>query len=127
MRLDEVGQPLELGVPRCGERNAGGHERLAGAPADLGEERGPEPVLLEQAVEARAQHTRLGIDRAVVLAGVAVVEADPARCAGASRNAPVPDLVAGDALAHRLAAPLPGELGRLEGRVDVEPAEPGDL
>src|SRR5260370_10908138 len=127
MRLEEVGEPLELGVARGGERHARGHERLAGASPDLGEERGAETVPLEQPVQARAEHPRPRVERAIVLSPVAVVEVDPARCAAAARHAAVANLVAGDALSPGFAPPLPSDLGRLEHRVDVEPAERRDL
>src|SRR2546429_7177078 len=101
MCLEEVGEPLELRVAGGGERHAGGDERLVGASPDLGKERAAEAVLLEQSMQARSQHPRLGVERTVVLSPVAVVEMDPARRAVAARHAAVANLVARGALAHR--------------------------
>src|SRR6266581_3059837 len=127
MCLEEVGEPVELGVAGGGERHPRGHERLAGASPDLGEESGAEPVPLEQPVQARSQHARFGVERTVVLSPVAIVEVDPAARPRAAGYPAVANLVAADALTHRFAPPLPRQLGRLEHRVDVEPSEPGDV
>src|SRR5260370_27664218 len=96
LRLEGCGEPLELGVARGAERHVRGHERLAGASPDLGEERGAETVPLEQPVQARAEHPRPGVERAIVLSPVAVVEVDAARCAAAAPHAAVANLLARD-------------------------------
>src|SRR5260370_26125707 len=100
MRLEEVGEPLELGVARGAERHARGHERLAGASPDLGEERGAETVPLEQPVQARAEHPRPGVERAIVLSPLPVVEVDPARCAAPAPPAALANPPPGAPLSH---------------------------
>src|SRR2546430_16466072 len=78
MCLEEVGEPVELGVAGGGERHPRGHERLAGASPDPGEERGAEPVPLEQPVQARSQPPRLAAERPVAPSPVAIPAAGPA-------------------------------------------------
>src|SRR5256885_15113347 len=97
MRLEEVGEPLELGIAGGGERHPRGHERLAGTSPDLGEERGAEPVPLEQPVQARSPPPRLGAERARLLSPPAIVEVEPATRPPAAGRAAVAHLLDADA------------------------------
>ena len=97
VRLDQVGEPVELGVPGGGERDARGTWVLPRRAATAAEERRPEPVGLEQPVEAGADDRAVGVGRALRLGSPPVGEGDPG---GVGGRAAVVDLVAG----HRMRA-----------------------
>ena len=100
-----------------------GAAALASSLGDLAEEGAPEPVLLEQPVQAGALHGAVIGGGTVAAMAVGVVEGDPAIGLGPGCAA-VMDLVAGDALTAGMAPALAGHLGGLEKGGDGKPVEP---
>src|SRR5205085_7866064 len=123
MRLDQVGEAVELRLTGRRERDTRGDEGLASAPRHFDEEGRTEGVLLEEAVESGPKGPGTRVDGAVVAGAVDVVEMHPPGRRRTPGCDPVVDLVAADPLAHSHAPPLPRHLLRRECGLGVEHAE----
>src|SRR5437879_4606469 len=74
-------------------------------------------------MQAGPQGAGVGVDSAVVLGAVHVVEVDPPGGGRSPRRDAVVDLVTSHALAHGVPAPLTCDFVGHEGGLDVEPAQ----
>ena len=121
--LEEVGQPVPLRPARRRERDAGGDEALGAPGGHRLQEGGAKGVLLEQPVQAGAEHSPVAGPGPLDLGAVRIVQPDPPELAPDPVDATVVDLVARDPRPGCVAPALAGGLDRLELRVDVEPTQ----